>query len=310
MRGKFTLYETRIFSKIVECVQPTIREEGGVSLIIGRKLKEDDLNAVYKIKIKDLLNVGAHRYGDVKEALRSLQRKAVVFQDEKKHLYKSSYFINNFVWDSEHGSVTISVPAWLLTLILDFKAGASIYNLDVAMSFRRASTVRLYMLLAGQRQAITYNIRFLREILGVDETKYKQPRDFIKRVIKPAKEEMDERGCNGFDAVVNKKDDSYKSPITSVTFKPIKREEESKESVTAKVSLSMLCPTDLRRYLMMQCGFEADELKRNKTTLYEFGKLPDYQQKIAAISERARKGRKNKGYIIAAMRSEAEQHHS
>lgn len=307
MRGKFSLYETRIFAKIVESIQPKINEEGGVSLVVGRQLSKDGLNSVFEIKIKDLLNVGAHRYNEVKDALEGLKHKEVYFQDENKKLYKTSYFINNYVWDSSKGMVTISVPEWLLVLILDFKRGASIYNLDTALSFRRASTVRLYMLLCGQKQEITYKIDFLRSILGVGEGEYKQTRDFIKRIIIPAKNEMDARGVNSFEPAINKKNDSYKSPITSITFRPIKRELETRESIAAKVNISNICPADLRRYLTMQAGFEMEEMKRNKVTLFEFSRLKDYQERIVKIVERARKGRKNKGYIIAAMRSEIEQ---
>lgn len=307
MRGKFSLYETRIFAKIVESVQDVIKSEGGVSLVIGRKISSDGLNEVFECRIKDLLNAGAHRYEDIKNALTSLQSKKVVFQDEKKQLYKSSYFINNFVWDSQNGKVTISVPKWLLALILDFKAGASIYDLDIALSFRRATTVRLYMLLCGQKKPITYKISFLRSILGVDEAKYSQTRDFIKRLVLPAKKEMDDRGSNSFDLTVNKASDAYKAPIVSLTFRPIKRELQTKESIASRISLSNVCPMPLQRYLTMQAGFEVEELKRNKVTLFEFSRLGDYQDRIVKIVERARKGRKNKGYIIAAMRSEVEQ---
>lgn len=307
MRGKFTLYETRIFAKIVESVQGKIHEEGGVSYVVGRQLSKDGVNAVFECKIKDLLNVGSHRYAEVKSALENLKHKEVFFQDEDKKIYKSSYFINNYIWSGEEGKVTISSPEWLLQLILDFKKGASIYNLDVAMSFRRPSTVRLYMLLCGQRQAITYPIGFLRSILGVSDDQYKQTRDFIKRIITPAKQEMDDKGSNSFSYEVNKATDYYKSAITSITFRPIRREAEEKTSLAARISLSQLCPMPLQRYLTMQCQFTDNELKANKVTLYEFGKLKDYQDKIVNIVERQRKKQASKGYIIKAMRSEIEQ---
>lgn len=308
MRGKFSLYETRIFAKIVESVQGKIKEEGGVTLCVGRQLSKDGVNAVFECRIKDLLNVGSHRYAEVKNALESLMHKEVYFQDEKKKIYKASYFINNFIWNSEEGKVTISTPDWLLQLILDFKKGASIYNLDIAMTFRRASTVRLYMLLCGQRNPITYPVSFLRSILGVGDNQYSQTRDFIKRIIDPARKEMDDRGCNGFTMQVNKANNARKAAITSVTFTPVKREQETKEMAASRVSLGMICPLPLRRYLTMQGIFTDEELGRIKTTLHEYGKLPDYQDSIVRIVERWRKKQATKGYIVKAMRSEVEQH--
>lgn len=306
MRGHFSLYETRIFTKIVESVQDVIHQEGGVSLVIGRQISTDGLNRTFEVPIKELMNVGAHRNADVKKALENLKHKEVLFRDEEKKLYKSSWFINNFVFDSLHGKVTISVPEWLLSLILNFKAGASIYNLETALSFRKPATVRLYMLLCNQRNKITYSIKFLREIMGVKDDQYKQTRDFIKRTIEPARLEMDAKGSNSYTYTANKLNaDNIISPITSITFTPIKREQQSKESISSKVSLGLLCPTALQQYLTYQCNFTIDDLKKIKPTLYEFSKLDNYLDRIVAINERARKGRKGIGYIINAMRSEA-----
>lgn len=305
MRGHFSLYETRIFAKIVESCQSVIEQEGGVSLVIGRKLSTDKLNTSFEMKIKDLMDVGAHRNAEVKRALENLKHKEVIYRDEDKQLYKSSYFINNFVFDSKNGKVTLSLPKWLLNLILNFKAGASIYNLETALSFKRPSSVRMYMLLCNQQKEITYSIKFLRDMLGVRDDQYRQTRDFIKRTIEPARQEMDARGVNSYTYVLNKANpDNVMSPIINVTFRPVKREQRTKESIAASVSLGLLCPLPLQQYLIYQCNFTQDDLKKIKTLLFEFSKLPEYLDKLVAINERARKGRKGIGYIINAMKSE------
>lgn len=308
MRGHFSLYETRIFAKIVESVQEVIHQEGGVSLVIGRQISTDGLNRTFEIPLKELMNVGAHRNAEVKRALDNLKRKEVIYRDEDKQLYKSSWFINNFVFDSQHGKVILSVPEWLLSLILNFKAGASIYNLETALSFKKPATVRLYMLLCNQNKKITYSIKFLRDLLGVKDDQYKQPRDFIKRTIESARMEMDDKGSNSYTYKVNKmNDENLRSPITSITFSPIKREERTKESLSANISLGLLCPLPLQQYLTCQCNFTTDDLKKIKPTLFAFSKIDNYLDRIVAINERARKGRKGIGYIINAMKSEVAQ---
>lgn len=308
MRGHFSLYETRIFCQIVASVQDVIKSEGGLKLTIGRQLSTDELNNIYEIRLKDLMDVGAHRNDQIKAALERLKHKEVIFTDETKQLYKSSYFINNFVFDSKNGKVTISVPKWLLTLILDFKCGVSIYNLEHALTFKRASTVRLYMLLCNQTNPITYSIAFLRNILGVSDEQYKQTRDFIKRTIEPAKCEMDAKGCNSFDYTANKlNEDNPRSGIKSVTFKPLKREQRSKESLSASVSVGLLCPLPLQQYLTYNCNFTRDDLTHIKPVLVDFSRLDGYLDRLVKINERARKGRKGTGYIVNAMKSEIEQ---
>lgn len=297
MRGKFSLYEIRVLVKIVENVQD-FRKGGKVAQYIGAPLCLDEVNYNFAISCKEVLSSGSHHYEDVREACSSLADKDVTWWSSSRKEWRKSSIIYNVRLNSAAGVVQFSAAKWLIDLILDFTAGFSKYELSSAMSLKSANSVRLYMLTASLSRPVYLRIEFLRTMLGC-EGMYAQTRDFIKRVIEPASQELERENVNGFSYSIHK----TRGKIDTLLFNPVKREKKTRAELTAQAGLSTWCPDLLQKYLMLSCQFTARELSANKDTLFRFSKLPDWLDRLQVVIERQRRGRYTKGYVIGALKS-------
>lgn len=303
MHGKFTLYEIRIFVKIVEHANHVLRGSK-ISRILGTSVCVDGVNCNLSIPVKSVMTDGSHDYVQVKQSLQSLLQKKVEVYNPDEKVWKAATLINNIRVAEGDGLIKFVVPKWLMEYILNFVYGNfSEYNLQAALSLPSAYAVRLYWLTCSMTRPISYPIKMLREMLGVGD-KYKMTKDFIKRTIEPARKLLEDRKLNGYNFTKG----MTKGKCTYITFTPIKREEQTKQQLTAQASVSAFVDPGLRQYLTTQCGFSMRELSSNKSTLMEFCKLPDWADQIVDIVERQRKKRRNKGYVINAMKSCVNEH--
>ena len=172
--------------------------------------------------------------------------------------------------------------------------------MEKSLQLSSSYAIRLYMLTCSASRPFTFNVDVLRKWLGCQD-KYPNTSDFVKRVITASEQELQKHGFNGFHAEVNKNGKS----IDSIMFIPVKRGVQiSEKEAEAKVSASVLVPPLLTSTLVQMCQFSYREISANKGTLYQFSKLPGFDEKLLSIIERFRKKRASKGYIIRAMQSE------
>lgn len=298
MRANLSLYETRILLRIVERAQSALHGDPARAHI-GQKVSADGVNYNFSIAIKELLSDGSHHYEDVREACSSLADKDVEWYSPDGKQWRKASMIYNVRTDAGSGSVEFSCAKWLIDVILDMTQGFSKYVLESAMSLRSPYAVRLYMLTASMSTPMFIRVEFLRDLLGV-ENMYSQTRDFIKRCVEPARAELERENVNGFTYEIIK----VAGKIAKLRLLPVKREKLTRTELTAKAGLSAWCPASMRNYLMLAGGFSARELSANKNTLFQFSKLPAWEDRLQAIIERQRRGRFGKGYIIGALKSE------
>lgn len=296
MKGNFSLYEIRIFVKIVEHANVILRG-AKISRLLGKSVCVDGLNCNLQLPIKSVMTEGSHDYVNVKEALSRLMKKEVEIYDAVKRVWCKATLINNIRVAEGDGLIKFTVPKWLLEYILNFVYGNfSEYNLQAALSLPSAYAVRMYWLTCSMTSPVNYSVKMLREMLGVGE-KYKETKDFIKRCIDPPQKMLADRKLNGYTYTKG----FTKGKVTYLTFKPVKREKKDEAQIAAQGSLSAWCNPALRQYLMTQCGFSMRELSAHKELMADFSKVPGMEDKIVEIVNRARRKRAGKGYIINAM---------
>lgn len=298
LRARLSLYEVRILIKIVERVQSCLHHEAARNYV-GEKICSDKINYNFALTIRELLPEGSHHYEDVRQACDSLSDKDIFWTSSDGKQWRKAPLIYNVRYDEGSGVVMFSASAWIIDTILDFTLGFSKYDLASALSLSSANAVRMYMLTCSMSRPMSFKVEFLKAMLGVEDM-YTQTRDFIKRCIEPARAELEKAGVNGFTFAPEY--DGRR--VAKIQIRPVIRAKKSKQELTAMAGLSTWCPPAMKNYLMLSVGFTSRELSANKSTLFEFSKLPYWQDALVRIVERQRRGRKTKGYVISAIKSE------
>lgn len=317
MKGDFSLYETRIFVKIVEHAN-TLLNGQKISSLLGKAVSVDGITANISIPIREILTDGTNDYGKVYKAACSLSNKTIEYYDRKKGKWEKNtttdgkggiryytHLIDNIRYPEGDGMLKCTCATWLLQYILDFVNGNfSMYDLATALSLPTAYSVRMYWLTCSMRDPITYSLQMLREMLGVGD-KYPQPKDFIRRVIAPPAKVLQDRGLNGYAfKPIHKRKNSKTSKITGVLIIPVKRQQLTETQLTAKLPPHSWVPTDMRQYLSSKEQFTEADFAKLKSDLFEFSHNKNWRDIIVKICHNAAKKRAGKGYIINAIRSE------
>ena len=153
--------------------------------------------------------------------------------------------------------------------------------------------------MCSQPGPISFTIDYLKQMFGVQD-KYKQTRDFIKRVIEPAKKELDSMCVSSFAFEPIKTGQK----VTSIQFTPIHRREHTAEELAAMLPVTAIIDTELKIFLINAFGFTVKELGAHKVMLEQFSKIPYKYDILYSLRDRVRRKKRSKGYVIEAMRGE------
>lgn len=305
-RHRFTVYEMRVFLCIVRRTRQVTKARGvHYKDYMDRPFCTDGLNLNFTVPISTL-SPGSHNYKGVQAALKTLSDSLYVeYWDKSKRIWRRSSLIYNVVIDSRHGFVGFSAAKWLVDYICDFTAGGyREYDWEIAMSLRNPFSARLYLLLCSATSPMVYSIEAIKKTLGIDGV-YSRPSDLIKRVIEPARKELESRDVNGFSfEQIKKIPGVQRSGTVALKFYPVKRGKLNKNISEIKKDVDAEIPESIQSYLRQAFGFSIQEIAHNKNVIGKFSKLEDWNEKFFDITERTRRLRKNKFYIIAAMKKE------
>ena len=296
-RVKLSLYEQRILLKVIEYAQVVLKGKLIKNMLF--RMEHDLDNVKIELPVRYVLTDGSQHYEQVKEAARNLMSRKFEFWDTSAKTWYSSPLIYNVAYVQGSGLLSFYVSKMLFDVALDFTKGFCRYDLETALTLNNPHAVRLYALLSNQTHPIIYPISDLKKMFGVED-KYKQTRDFIKKIIDPSKLALDKVGCNTF---------TYskifeKNAVKALQFVPVKKRTETANELAAKISMKRLVDNEILVVMISYMGFTTKELSAHKVLLNDFCKLPFAQDQIYAIERRFRKKKKNKGYVIAAIRDE------
>lgn len=305
MSGRFTISEQRILLKIVERAQLLIKTQGPIKAHMDKPYSLDGFNYVFRLPVSEVLGGRSHNYAPIRQALRNLKGINIEYYDRTKKLWCASNLIYNIQMDEERGIIVFSCSNWLVRYILDFSHGGfRTYDLNIALSLRNPFASRLYVMFASVTKPVQFQYAALRKILGVGD-KYTRPSDFIRRVLRPAAKEIESKGGNGFSfALLHENPHRSRSAVKSIVFTPCKREGREQNVSDQLRTLEQSVPDTLLVYLRTSLHFTIAELTKKQSVLSQFVLLDNWPDKFTAIVERARRGRKGKGYIMKAIMNE------
>lgn len=307
--GKFSVYQTRIFLKIVQRAQQFFKAEGKrYADFLQQAYSMDGYNVNFAVPVQEIVGEKCHNYQPLKEAIKDMERTwHVEYYDIDKKIWHATPVIFNVTIEEQSGILRFVSANWLIKLIGDFrKFGFRTYDYDVAMSLRNPNTAKLYLLTCSQDKPLTYNLEQMKKWLGVEGT-YKRPADFARRCLDPAMKELEQKKVNGFNyEFIHEREGKKTSPIKGIKLIPIKREKKHIDAAQQRADIETSLPPNVVNYLSVNCGFSIKELARIKADLIAFCRLTDWEWKLTDIITRARQKRRNKGWIIRAIQSEVE----
>jgi plasmid replication initiation protein len=301
-RYDFNVHEKRIIYRLVEMCQCQLE---GKELTKDYKLDKTLFgDYIVTLPVSSFLAGEAdENYTRVKTALRGLRNKVIEYEDEK--IWKPIGIIEKPVLE-KRGMVTFELQPEIFEAILNFSKGFRRIELKTAMEFETVYAMRFYELLSGKIDPITYSINNLKIMFQL-EGKYKETKDFIRRVVDPAQKELKEKAPFSF----TYKPECVGKKVVALTFFPYKIAQNTdtdieKKQLQKQVSLRWDIDKMVLDYLRQNYFFDDDEIRNNLETFKAACKKLDIMDFLSKKRRAASTKKSPKGWLINAIKKEIE----
>ena len=337
-RRDWGVYAEKFLLRLVELAQNDVE---GLKFKGGRDMKPHtpSLNypsvqynaagdAIVSIPLRSLLPSEDYtNYRYIEEAVEQLQTKILKWEDVKKDrqgrvVYEDGVPVRKWTRVqligrtegemSSNGLIVARIDVDIWRAMMDFSKGFRAFDLKVALKLQSRYSLRLYQLLSRQEYPLTYNISDLKVQWGIED-KYPRAVDFEKRVIIPAKEELDGISPYTFTYKMNKSKTVGKGrkPVESITFYPVHQIRFEKPKTLAGFDETQMLDPILRQYLKNRFSFEWVEIERTFEILYTAQKTmtgadekhPSIINFLSGISRAADMAQHPKRYVIGALKT-------
>lgn len=312
-RYDYTVHEKRILYKIVEQLQALLN---GVELK-GRHPVQEDLfgDRLMTFEISDFLtNEDDRNHNRVIQALRDLNDKSFEYVTpetwERIRIIESPKMMGI---GKKTTTVRFRLDKKMYDAFLDFSKGYKKFELKLSMKFQSVYAMRFYELFSGQKTPLTYSIVQLKEMFGLTE-KYNGKdgtSNFIKRVIEPAKKELDKHSPISFNYKYKDKELKREGRYYNILFIPYeipknKNVEIEKKQLQQETSLRWDIPKEVIQDLKRDYDFSENEIKNNIDVFKQTLKLEYFKDLYSLLKAKSRTADNPKGYLINALKNEIE----
>ena len=294
----FNVYEKRIIYNLVRLAQ---------SQLEGVKLSDSlyKIDHAYKdylvveLPISDFLtDQDDKNHSRIKAALKSLHQKTFTYQEDG--VWECFSIIANPKIRLRSSKVSFIVDSRVWNVLLNFTKGFSRYDLEIAFKLESTYSMRFYELLAGQKEPIAYSIENLRKEFKLDG-KYKLNKDFIRRVVESAKNELDLKSPVTFTFRPLKEG----KKITRIMFYPLRQEDKEPQDsffkeIIRKYGSSAHLSSEEKR-LLVEIGFSEIGIRNNLELFMECKKRLDFIYELALIVGKSRDKNNPCGWCIKTL---------
>lgn len=338
----FSIFAERLLLRLVQVAQVQVLGadfKGGES--IGQVSIGSLGDARVEIPIKGLLSDGTNNYTQAREAILELMHSPYfverpkmrngrpVYNEDGTQMYEfvGHQILNNCSLNIKPGYAIVDVNAETWRAMLDFSKGFRKFDLETALRLKLVSSFRIFPLLSNQKSPITMTIDQLHRLWKIDERDpdtgkylvYPDTYSFIKRMVEPAKQELDEKSAWSFNYVKNYADDEAdgvkrrgKKAVTSITFIPVHRIVQ--ESGVNLVRMTSTAVSELGRetYDMMVNKFEFTPkgLSNNVPLFHAARKVGmDVDAFVRSIAPSALRADNPPGFVINAIRKRLKEYY-
>lgn len=177
-------------NRLVEARYRLTPTEQKVLFFLISKIQPHDIEfTTYRIEIKEfekLLEVKrSNLYKEMFVITENIMKEVLKVWDEKEEKFIFTHWVQRAVYEKKTGYAEFKFDEELKPFLLNIKNNFVSYHLKHIVQLKSSYSIRLYELLK-QYQSIgkrTFEIKELREILGIKPTEYKRYNDFKRKVI-------------------------------------------------------------------------------------------------------------------------------
>lgn len=298
---KANLYQKRMMLAVTSAAQSKI---DGARHIAGQQFKiEDGEFPIISVPIDLILqDDDSSNIFAVRKAAKDFIGRVIEYQAADGSWVVFSPIITATI--PRYGSeVQLQVHKLFWEAILDYRSGYRKLDVKRAIALKSVYAIRFYELFSGKTEPIIYSVAKLKEMFAIKD-KYKQVNDFVRKVIEPAKRELDAAAPYSFDFEPVKEG----RKIIAFKFTPLhypQRENEDAEvrDLQRKLSLSWdIRDRHVRDYLKDSIGFTEVEIRNNIEVFRRASELlPDLLSELALLKGKSRDKNNPKGWIIRAL---------
>ena len=293
----------RILTHIVNANQDFnegVKYKGGVVINIDEDLFKD---RYYTYQIQSFrMGQSDKNHTRVKKAFRTLQTKIFEFDNKEEQDYFAIPFITGL--RITRGVATFRMSELIYKAFVDYTKGYRKFEFELSLSMSSGYSMRLYELISGQIEPLTFEIKHLKQIFKL-ENNYKRVNDFIRYVIEPAKKELDEKSPYTFNYKTNKKGRAYHSITFIPIYQPQFRDEElESRDLQKKVAVSWFLAKNEKDYLVHNFDFTSAEIKQHLDLFKQASNNLDLIDFLSKVKPRANRAKNPKGYVIASLKSQ------
>ena len=216
----------------------------------------------------------------------------------------------------KQGDLTVEVRKELWQVFMDFRKGFRRFELQAALKLKSTYSLRLYKLMSEQNNInyLDFQLDELKKMMGVGD-KYPLPKDFFKRVIDPAKEELDRVAPWSFSysPLTSRKQAGGRAAIVGVRFFP-HYQPEHRDQDLEKNRLQQRFPGALapgldqtqKNILRHRFGFTQKGLLNNRELFEAATKYLDFTEFLLDLAPRVsdKRPKNPTGYVINAIKME------
>lgn len=155
--------------------------------------EQQDFN-IQKLELKDLseaIGDQYHRYSEIRKVVRELRKKEVIIQTGEKELITG--WLSSIEFEKKTGIIELEFSKKLAPYLLQLGGAYKSYKLENVIKMKSVHAIRVYEMLKQWecKKTISIKLEDLKKKLMI-ETEYDRFTDFEKRVLEPAKTEINE----------------------------------------------------------------------------------------------------------------------
>lgn len=295
----FNVYEKRVLYNLVKLAQSQIEGIRLADNLYRIDHKYSDLIRI-ELPISDfLVNREDKHHARVKEALQSLHRKTFSYRDAQ--VWECFSIIANPKIELRSSQVSFFVNTKVWDVLLDFSKGFCRYDLEVAFSLESPYSMRFYEMLCGQESPINLPLDVIRKEFQLEE-KYPMTKDFVRRVIVSAQQELNEKSPVTFTFQPVKEG----RKISQIVFYPVRQPKKETPKgelhrITRKYGYGCCLDRQERDYLR-QIGFTDSGIRNNLDLFMQCQKVLDFPLELALILGKSRTKKNPCGWCIRTLK--------
>lgn len=247
-------------------------------------------------------------YAKAKGAIIDYTDWKLVYED-KEIVYVTNVLMSA-KFDKYRHTFTVELRKDVWNMLLDFRRGYTEYDAEVLRKLRSPFARVIYKRLPNMKGPLTYTFDSFREKFGYKE-KYPRPSDLVRRVIEPAKRELDKVSNWTFEYEIER---AYASgcnvgakPLSRIVFRAVRKVvNDSEVDLMKSLSPYLLLGQEVTKVLSEKLDFRQSEIMANIQLFHEcvnrmgMAEFADWLVKLVPWAARANKS--VQGYVVNATR--------